>query len=1473
MKKQIVSTLLALCMLLCLMPTAAFAEESTETPPVCSCETACTAESMNAECPVCGAEGALPENCAKCAQPADDAAVQPEGEVSDPQPETALTSLIGGNETAKDVSTAEELTAAIADVNFDTVRLASDINIDTTLTVKRTVTLDLNGHVLKYESANKGSVIVVENGGQLTIEDSNTSNLSHKFNPNGKLWVLDEASGTETVTGGVITGGTGYPFTLSSGKVVYYGGGVYIAPGGQLTMTGGNIIGCSAESGGGVCIDGEPGQFSMSGGSIAGCVASEIGGGVCVSGTFKMSGQAVIRSCAVESADNFVCGGGIYVDGSFEMSGEATIKGCQAISDFANGGGVFVNSSRSFVMSNEAKIENCQAISNSSRGRGEGGGVYLANNTKFTLSGSAVIQNCTATNSANHGEAYGGGVSADCVKEITLADSARIVGCAAANGSGLYITGSHQPGYGKLFANGGSVDGDVVLGDYENYPCTITGTGGTVFKGKVTVAPGSTIESGTFNGEVINNGTITGGVFTGTVSNNGTIIGGTFSGGITGKPALITGSGTETVPYQISTADQLKLFRDIVNGSNGQTQNRGACAVLTAAIDLNNEPWTPIGNFTEGNQIYYEGTFDGGGYTISGLNVTGNFRCASLFGAVKGGTIKNLTVAGNVSHNYYSTGLDCHVGGIVGSALDAATIENCSNNCSVTGGSGDFIGGIAGSNINNARIIDCYNVGTITGTIMETGGVTGFNIGTISNCYNVGTIKMLHNSNAVGEIVGNNVGTVKNCYYLAGTNLNAVGQSNNGNITKTESKTAAEFADGTAVLELLKADRDNSPWDSCQYVATAKITLPVFKGQGDAHEHNGNWTSNGDGTHSRHCTCNAVETVNCSGGTATCTQRATCTVCGAEYGDALGHDFTTSWTHDDNMHWKQCSRCDKKDDVGPHTLDNGTITTAPTCTKAGERTYTCTECGATKTEPIDATGHSWKSDWTSDATHHWHECANDNCDVTDNSGKDGYAEHSGGTATCTQKAKCKVCGAEYGNALGHDFIVRQYDNDNHWMKCSRCDEIENKSSHTWDSGMITTAPTCTKAGEKTYSCTKCDATKIEPIPATGHSWKSEWAFDATHHWHECANDNCDVTDNSGKDGYAEHSGGTATCTEKAVCTHCGQSYGETDPANHTGKEQWTQTATTHEKKWNCCNTVSVPNENHEWTDGVCSECGYVCQHEDADKNHICDICGKTISEHKDADNNHICDYCNKKISDHSGGTATCIAKAVCEICKESYGSLDPNNHADLKHIDAKAATAAEEGNIAYWYCDGCKKYFSDAAAKTEITKAATVTAKLPPKITAGDGAAVTQGEKNELTFTSDASFADFLRVELDGTALEEKNYTKREGSTIITLNRDFVATLSVGEHTLAIVSQHGTATAKFTVKAKPAETATPQPTVTPQPTAQPQQTAQPQPTVQPVSPIPRTGDTANPALWFALLIVSGFALAAIFVLRRKANRK
>lgn len=288
---------------------------------------------------------------------------------------------------ATKVQTAKELTDALANDSVAEIQLTADIDISNTLTVNRRVTLDLNGHVLKYGSANNGSVIVVEGSGNLTLTDSNTTAV-HKFTPdtNG-LWVSDE-NGSKTVSGGVITGGTGKPIQFGSGKYVYdayYGGGVYIAPGGQLTMTGGNIVGCSAEFGGGICIeserDGKQGQFSMSGGniigcsaecgggvyvdsesnqspfsmsggSIIGCVASDIGGGVRASGTFKMSGQAVIRSCTVESATQSIYGGGIYVNSSssFEMSGEAKIEYCQAISNSSkssNGGGAISQTIRS----------------------------------------------------------------------------------------------------------------------------------------------------------------------------------------------------------------------------------------------------------------------------------------------------------------------------------------------------------------------------------------------------------------------------------------------------------------------------------------------------------------------------------------------------------------------------------------------------------------------------------------------------------------------------------------------------------------------------------------------------------------------------------------------------------------------------------------------------------------------------------------------------------------------------------------------------------------------------------------------------------------------------------------------------------------------------------------------------------------------------------------------------------------------
>ena len=154
-----------------------------------------------------------------------------------------------------------------------------------------------------------------------------------------------------------------------------------------------------------------------------------------------------------------------------------------------------------------------------------------------------------------------------------------------------------------------------------------------------------------------------------------------------------------------------------------------------------------------------------------------------------------------------------------------------------------------------------------------------------------------------------------------------------------------------------------------------------------------------------------------------------------------------------------------------------------------------------------------------------------------------------------------------------------------------------------------------------------------------------------------------------------------------------------------------------------CDLCGKVISNHEDADNnhVCDHCGKVISnHEDANKDHVCDYCEKVISNHEDADEDHVCDYCGKVITNHIGGNKTCRDKAVCEACGKSYGELDPNNHTDLKHFPAKAATEDSEGNIEYWYCSGCNKYYRGKDGTKEIAKADTVTAKLPKSPQTGD---------------------------------------------------------------------------------------------------------------------------------------------------------
>lgn len=405
----------------------------------------------------------------------------------------------------KEVATAEELAAALANSSISGITLKGDVEISSTLTVNRTVTLDLNGNVLKMTGG--FSVIKVESGGDLTIQDSNIT-TRHNFYPNYKqpawhidMWKLDD-SGSETVFGGVITGGGG-DLTHSDG------GGVLVNAGGKLTMTGGSIVGCSAVGlGGGVRLAydsaiGKNSTFTMTGGSIIGCAAKN-GGGVSVSPgcTFTMGSGSEIRNCNAQSG-----GGGVDISalwnsniiGYFIMNG-GTIRTCTGL---YSGG---VDNSGSFIMSGgtiKASISTQDASS---------GGVR--NDNQFTMTGGTIGD---PTNPNDASSVYN--TSSQRVI-LTICDNAKIY--------------TNVTNVGILNADGGGIAG-TMTNDTNRYGTgTITGSEGaadsTEFQGKVT--NNGTIRKGTFTSEVINesSGTINGGTFTGTVENkDGTISGGDFS--------------------------------------------------------------------------------------------------------------------------------------------------------------------------------------------------------------------------------------------------------------------------------------------------------------------------------------------------------------------------------------------------------------------------------------------------------------------------------------------------------------------------------------------------------------------------------------------------------------------------------------------------------------------------------------------------------------------------------------------------------------------------------------------------------------------------------------------------------------------------------------------------------------------------------------------------------------------------------
>jgi len=215
-----------------------------------------------------------------------------------------------------------------------------------------------------------------------------------------------------------------------------------------------------------------------------------------------------------------------------------------------------------------------------------------------------------------------------------------------------------------------------------------------------------------------------------------------------------------------------------------------------------------------------------------------------------------------------------------------------------------------------------------------------------------------------------------------------------------------------------------------------------------------------------------------------------------------------------------------------------------------------------------------------------------------------------------------------------------------------------------------------------------------------------------------------------KDHVCDHCGKVISNHEDAdkdhVCDHCGKVISNHEDADDDHVCDFCgKTISNHEdaNKDHVCDYCEKVISNHEDADKdhICDLCGKtISNHADTNNNHVCDYCGKTISNHEDADKDHVCDLCGKVITNHAGGKETCRDKAVCEVCGKAYGELDPKNHTDLKHFPAKAATEDAEGNVEYWHCDDCNKYYSDKDGTKELKKADTVTSKLPKSPQTGD---------------------------------------------------------------------------------------------------------------------------------------------------------
>lgn len=831
MKKQLVSILFALCMVLCLVPLAAFAE--------------------------------------------------------------------GETEKVQGVTDQTTLFAAVAvDSSADIVKLTSDITISDTLTVKREVTLDLNGFVLKYQNDSaRGSVIKVASGGNLTLTDSDAKKV-HKFDKSVMPWTLATDTTAEEnivdVPGGIITGGTGTVVNANSSC----GGGVYVAAdssgSGTFTMTGGSIVGCTANwCGAGIFVDKydvDYAQFTMSSGLIAGCLAdgrgtvSAYGGGIYNIGKTELSGSAKIQACNAVGAQLYNDGGGIYNggEGSMTISGNVTVIDCDVagqsnvmnITGVCNiSGGTFygnISGNLSYVQ-DSAKVDVTFAT--------DGGSAV---DTQKVIRGQKAASPTAPTKAGyTFDKWYNGTEVYDFNQPVTepITLTAKWLTGEGTAASPILISNAEEL---KIFH-------DIVNGEnnrQQNLAACATLTADIV------------LNDGTF----AEDGNYTPGPSGITPPTEWTPMGVTYSAAYTGT---FDGAGHTIQGLYCNSNSQAPGLFGYIEGATIQGVR------VTGYFNANNaEQAGCIAALAKSSRITG---------CVSTASINGHHSFQSSTGGIVGIADSSTQVSDCINYgtvkcttsNYYAT----FAGGIVGCLADYSTVTNCSNFGTIIGLVNSsstktiYVGGIVGT-ARLESISDCYNAGAVrideqgnSSATQGAGGIAGYAgddaqyLTHISNCYNVGSVTAANANAMLGGIVGRSgydSVAITNCYYLTGTAGQVYGDGK-ATVTNTTEKSAFDFANGD-VLKLLKANRPANvqPWDTtCKYLESAGMTLPVLASQKlTVHDHV--WstytTDTAAKTHTHSCACGVVETEACTITPATCKDGSACAVCGQQYGGLDPHN-------------------------------------------------------------------------------------------------------------------------------------------------------------------------------------------------------------------------------------------------------------------------------------------------------------------------------------------------------------------------------------------------------------------------------------------------------------------------------------------------------------------------------------------------------------------------------------------------------